>query len=209
MIHIQYTHTLSVNIKLIKSSAGKRKESEHFSRFSGLADFATDTNTIFIYRYCMYIVFILQCQIVPNNYQIIVALIAFHCVHCEIRANIVTDFPVALQKIWIWYHKSYALVNDKILPHDSNRTSAGYNVFNCNKYSLFWHVIPVFSECISGTYGINCESQCNTCVHRICDRQDGRCTYGCIEGFKGDDCHLKVDVSGKPFTSVWDWHILE
>lgn len=64
--------------------------------------------------------------------------------------------------------------------------------------------VYLFSECITGTYGINCESQCDTCVHRICDKRDGKCIYGCIEGFKGDDCHLKTDISGKrTLTPVW------
>ena len=44
-----------------------------------------------------------------------------------------------------------------------------------------------FSECITG---VNCESRCDTCINRICDRFDGKCTYGCIAGFKGDRCHL-------------------
>ena len=82
----------------------------------------------------------------------------------------------------------------------SNRTGTGLNVLICNQYSLFWQDIYFFSECITGTYDNNCESQCDTCVHRICDRQDGQCTYGCIEGFKGDDCHLKTAISGKPIS---------
>ena len=40
------------------------------------------------------------------------------------------------------------------------------------------------SECTSGTYGVNCEYSCDTCVNKLCGRQDGQCTYGCIDGFK-------------------------
>jgi hypothetical protein len=29
-----------------------------------------------------------------------------------------------------------------------------------------------FSECSTGIYGVNCESRCDTCVNRICDRFD-------------------------------------
>ena len=45
-------------------------------------------------------------------------------------------------------------------------------------------------KCSTTSCGVNCESRCDTCVNRICDRFDGNCTYGCIEGFKGDRCHL-------------------
>ena len=55
--------------------------------------------------------------------------------------------------------------------------------------------LPVFSllvssGCMTGKYGLNCDYHCITCTNRICDRQNGHCTYGCIEGFKGDGCHL-------------------
>ena len=49
-----------------------------------------------------------------------------------------------------------------------------------------------FSECSTGIYGVNCESRRDTCANRICDRFDGRCKYGCIEGFKGDRGNLSV-----------------
>ena len=48
----------------------------------------------------------------------------------------------------------------------------------------------LFSECTSGTYGVNCENSCDTCVNKLCDREDGHCTYGCIEGFNGDSCQF-------------------
>ena len=47
-----------------------------------------------------------------------------------------------------------------------------------------------FAECTSGTYGVNCEYSCDTCVRKLCDSFDGKCTYGCIEGFNGDRCNL-------------------
>jgi hypothetical protein len=43
---------------------------------------------------------------------------------------------------------------------------------------------------MTGRYGVNCDYHCITCTDSICDRQNGHCTYGCIEGFKGDGCHL-------------------
>ena len=170
-----------------------------------MADFATDTNTIFIYRHCMYIVFILHCQTVPNNYQIIVALIAFNCVHCEIRANIATDFLVALQKYEYGTTKAISCSMPKYY-HTTAQIEQVHAIMFLIVISTHYSdkLYLFFSEYISGTYGINCESQCNKCVHRICDRQDGSCTYDCIEGFKGDDCHLKAAVSGKPFTPVCD-----
>ena len=47
-----------------------------------------------------------------------------------------------------------------------------------------------FSECTPGTYVVNCESRCDTCVGKICESRDGNCTNGCIEGFKGVRCNL-------------------
>ena len=50
--------------------------------------------------------------------------------------------------------------------------------------------LNIFSQCVSGTYGINCESRCDTCVNKVCDRHDGQCKYGCIDGYEGDRCQL-------------------
>jgi hypothetical protein len=61
-----------------------------------------------------------------------------------------------------------------------------------HKYINLCHVkcCVLFSECTSGTYGVNCEHRCDTCVGKICEPRDGNCTYGCIEGFKGVRCNL-------------------
>jgi hypothetical protein len=48
----------------------------------------------------------------------------------------------------------------------------------------------LLAECTSGTYGVNCENSCDTCVNKLCDRQDGQCTYGCIDGLKGENCQF-------------------
>ena len=47
-----------------------------------------------------------------------------------------------------------------------------------------------FPECTSGTYGVNCEYRCDTCVRKLCERQEGQCAYGCIDGFTGDSCQF-------------------
>ena len=52
------------------------------------------------------------------------------------------------------------------------------------------HFNLFFAECTSGTYGVNCEYSCDACVRKLCDSFDGKCTYGCIEGFNGDHCNL-------------------
>ena len=51
-------------------------------------------------------------------------------------------------------------------------------------------------ECTSGTYGVNCEHRCDTCVGKICEPRNGNCTYGCIEGFTGVSCKLSECTSG-------------
>ena len=47
-----------------------------------------------------------------------------------------------------------------------------------------------FLECTSGKYGVNCEYSRDTCVNNICDRHNGQCTYGCIDGLKGENCQF-------------------
>ena len=56
--------------------------------------------------------------------------------------------------------------------------------------SVNFHNRILFSDCNTGTYGLNCESRCDTCVSRICDRFYGKCAYGCIGGFNGDRCNI-------------------
>ena len=52
---------------------------------------------------------------------------------------------------------------------------------------LVFHKSSIFfSECVSGTYGINCESSGDTCVNNMCDRHDRQCTYGCYDHYEGD-----------------------
>ena len=64
---------------------------------------------------------------------------------------------------------------------------------NCrHQYLYLCHVkyCMLFSECTSGTYGVNCEHRCDTCLGKLCEPRDGNCTHGCIEGFKGVRCNL-------------------
>ena len=56
--------------------------------------------------------------------------------------------------------------------------------------SVNFHNLNLFSDCSTGQYGVSCEARCDTCVNKICDSFDGKCTYGCIEGFNGDRCNL-------------------
>ena len=67
-------------------------------------------------------------------------------------------------------------------------------MIGCNQYAYYCQYANYnfYSECITSSYGVNCESRCycDTCVNIITDKFDGNCTYGSIEGFKGDRCHL-------------------
>ena len=51
---------------------------------------------------------------------------------------------------------------------------------------VFYKSSICFSEYVSGTYGINCESSGDTCHNNMRDRHDGQCTYGCYDGYEGD-----------------------
>ena len=66
---------------------------------------------------------------------------------------------------------------------------------NLNRHHQYLNLCHVkfcmlFSECTSGTYGVNCENRCDTCVGKTCEPRDGNCTYGCTKGFKGVRCNV-------------------
>ena len=42
-----------------------------------------------------------------------------------------------------------------------------------------------FTECSDGDHGFDCVDRCETCNNTLCERFEGNCTHGCIEGFKG------------------------
>jgi hypothetical protein len=45
-----------------------------------------------------------------------------------------------------------------------------------------------FTECSAGDHGFDCVDRCGTCNNTLCERFEGNCTQGCIEGFKGHQC---------------------
>ena len=45
------------------------------------------------------------------------------------------------------------------------------------------------SECISGTYGQDCSTQCGICLkYETCNHVTGLCSNGCAAGRQGDTC---------------------
>ena len=48
------------------------------------------------------------------------------------------------------------------------------------------------SACTSGTYGINCKSNCGKCKTKSCDIFSGNCTDGCADGFVGNLCQERM-----------------
>jgi hypothetical protein len=48
--------------------------------------------------------------------------------------------------------------------------------------------VSYFTECSDGDHGFDCVDRCNTCHSTLCERFEGNCTYGCVEGFKGHPC---------------------
>ena len=45
-----------------------------------------------------------------------------------------------------------------------------------------------FTECSNGYHVYQCADRCDTCNTNLCDRIEGNCTYGCIEGYTGHQC---------------------
>ncbi|XP_041376740.1 multiple epidermal growth factor-like domains protein 10 [Gigantopelta aegis] len=60
---------------------------------------------------------------------------------------------------------------DKITGRCSNRCSSGWTGDLCK------------TECTNETYGINCKKTCDKCKDSNCDRLNGTCVDGCIDGY--------------------------
>ncbi|XP_071118632.1 uncharacterized protein [Haliotis cracherodii] len=54
-----------------------------------------------------------------------------------------------------------------------------------------WELPLCQTECDNGTYGENCERDCGHC-NGTCDAVDGRCRWGCTEGYNGSHCSVKL-----------------
>lgn len=53
-----------------------------------------------------------------------------------------------------------------------------------------------FSECML-SYGDNCQYRCDVnCINKTCDRINGSCLHGCIEG---KQCHCMLAILGFRF----------
>lgn len=50
-----------------------------------------------------------------------------------------------------------------------------------------WFLVLFLAACAFGTYGPNCEHQCN-CKGDTCDPETGLCPSGCSEGRMGPKC---------------------
>ncbi|XP_076074456.1 uncharacterized protein LOC143045433 [Mytilus galloprovincialis] len=49
-------------------------------------------------------------------------------------------------------------------------------------------------QCGNGFYGFNCKTQCATCFNMSCERFEGNCSYGCIDGrYEGVRCQTLVN----------------
>ncbi|XP_046346809.2 receptor-type tyrosine-protein phosphatase epsilon-like [Haliotis rufescens] len=52
--------------------------------------------------------------------------------------------------------------------------------------------------CDNGKFGLNCESDCGHC-NGTCDGVDGRCLWGCTEGYNGSHCSVKFSCDNGKF----------
>ena len=55
-----------------------------------------------------------------------------------------------------------------------------------------WKGDTCSEECSDGNHGLDCVDHCETCNNTLCERFEGNCTHGCIEGFKGHQCLVSV-----------------
>ncbi|KAK7481918.1 hypothetical protein BaRGS_00026826, partial [Batillaria attramentaria] len=55
------------------------------------------------------------------------------------------------------------------------------------------HSYKCEEKCEEGTYGHDCNMTCGHCAESsACERDTGRCTQGCVDGFEGDNCHEQL-----------------
>lgn len=52
-------------------------------------------------------------------------------------------------------------------------------------------IVFLIIGCARGYYGEKCTEACRGCVNGICNRENGRCEYGCKKGFVGNKCDSK------------------
>ncbi|XP_061197583.1 multiple epidermal growth factor-like domains protein 10 [Saccostrea echinata] len=51
------------------------------------------------------------------------------------------------------------------------------------------NIHPCDKSCADNTYGVGCSQTCSTgCVDGECDRRNGTCLKGCLEGYRGPQC---------------------
>jgi hypothetical protein len=62
-----------------------------------------------------------------------------------------------------------------------------FSYYYCLNRFIMWTVL-YFTECSDGDHGFDCVYHCETCHNILCERFEGNCTHGCIEGFKGHQC---------------------
>ena len=66
-----------------------------------------------------------------------------------------------------------------------------YWTFYCNVLRLFTHL-----ECPRGLFGLYCENQCHCAdTGERCDGKTGHCVSGCSDGWAGDDCNTRENLS--------------
>ncbi|XP_048256435.1 multiple epidermal growth factor-like domains protein 10 isoform X2 [Haliotis rufescens] len=53
-----------------------------------------------------------------------------------------------------------------------------------------WELPLCQTGCDNGKFGVNCERHCDRC-NGTCDAVDGRCLWGCAEGYTGSKCAVK------------------
>ncbi|XP_048256432.1 multiple epidermal growth factor-like domains protein 10 isoform X1 [Haliotis rufescens] len=56
-----------------------------------------------------------------------------------------------------------------------------------------WQLDLCQTGCDNGKFGVNCESDCGRC-NGTCDTVDGRCLWGCAEGYIGSQCAVKLEL---------------
>ncbi|XP_071119466.1 multiple epidermal growth factor-like domains protein 6 [Haliotis cracherodii] len=56
-----------------------------------------------------------------------------------------------------------------------------------------WQLDLCQTVCDNGKFGVNCETNCGHC-NGTCDAVDGRCLWGCAEGYIGCHCSVKLEL---------------
>ncbi|XP_048256549.1 uncharacterized protein LOC124123226 isoform X2 [Haliotis rufescens] len=87
---------------------------------------------------------------------------------------------------------SYGINCNKTCGHCANNNTCHHVTGICQDgCQAGWKLDLCQKACDNGKFGVNCKRDCGHC-NGTCDAVDGRCPWGCTEGYNGSQCSAKL-----------------